>query len=81
MENQKIISNGETFVKTIYHGISVIIDENGYFNGSKICRDNKKIFKDWKRDKRTVELLKIYSDLLKKPIEFRDGEFSTTGFH
>ena len=53
MDNQKIISNGETFIKTSYHGISVVVDENGYFNASKICMDNKKRFIDWKRDKRS----------------------------
>ena len=78
MDNQKIISNGETFIKTSYHGISVVVDENGYFNASKICMDNKKRFKDWKKDKRSRELLQKYSNFLRKSIETGVGEFSHT---
>ena len=46
----EIISNGEKFIRTNYNGISVIIDSNGYYNASKICKDNKKLFKDITRN-------------------------------
>ena len=44
MNSNKIISNGEKFIRTDYNGISVIIDSNGYYNASKICSDNKTQF-------------------------------------
>lgn len=45
-----INSNGEKFTKTDYNGISVIVDSNGYYNATKICKDNKKEFKNISRN-------------------------------
>ena len=50
MDSNEIISNGEKFIRTDYNGISVIIDSNGYYNASKICKDNKKEFKNISRN-------------------------------
>lgn len=66
-----INSNGETFTKTDYNGISVIVDSNGYYNASKICKDNKKLFKDVSRNKYWTEFLDELSG---------GGDFSTTQF-
>ena len=35
-----VVSNGITFTKTTYNGITVIVDDDGYYNASKICKDN-----------------------------------------
>ena len=40
---------GEKFTRTSYNGISVITDSDGYYNASKICKDNKTRFKDIKK--------------------------------
>ena len=47
MQTIKLTSNNHEFIQTDYNGIRVIIDaETGYYNASKICRDNGKQFKD-----------------------------------
>ena len=74
MEEQIIESNGEKFTLTTYNGISVIRDENGYYNVSKICRDNKTKFKEWRKNTRNKELLQIYSKLLGKAVEVYGGQ-------
>lgn len=78
MLSNKIISNGETFTKTDYNGISVIIDSNGYYNASKICKDNKKLFKDISRNNYWIEYLDELTyggdfstiDLVKEKLQF-----------
>ena len=40
MNSSVISSNGMTFTRTDYNGISVLVDSEGYYNGSKICKDN-----------------------------------------
>ncbi len=35
-----VVSNGITFTKTTYNDISVIVDDDGYYNASRICKDN-----------------------------------------
>ena len=70
MQENNLESNGEKFTVSSYNGISVIRDENGYYNASKICKDNKVKFKRWKQINRNQELLQKYSKLLGKPVEF-----------
>lgn len=53
--------NEETFTRTDYNGISVLVDSNGYYSASKICKDNKKRFTNWLRNERTRALLDTYS--------------------
>ena len=40
MSDSMIESNGMVFTRTDYNGISVLVDEQGYYNASKICSDN-----------------------------------------
>ena len=40
MNDSVIESNGMVFTRTDYNGISVLVDEDGYYNASKICSDN-----------------------------------------
>ena len=40
MKDCMIESNGMVFTRTDYNGISVLVDEQGYYNASKICSDN-----------------------------------------
>lgn len=65
METNQIVSNGETFTKTNYNGISVLIDSNGYYNASKICSDNKTQYTNISRNKYWIEYLNRISLLLK----------------
>ena len=69
MQKCEIKFNDEIFVETTFMGISVITDSDGYYQASKICKDNNKLFNDWRRIKRTVKLLQRYSNLLKIDIE------------
>ena len=71
MNSNEIISNGEKFIRTNYNGISVIIDSNGFYNASKICKDNKKRFKDISRNNYWIEYLDEISG---------GGDFSHTQF-
>ena len=50
MNSNHIECKGEIFTVTDYNGITVIMDENGYYNGSKICKDNDKRFVDITRN-------------------------------
>ena len=61
MNSNEIISNGEKFIRTDYNGISVIIDSNGYYNASKICKDNKKRFNDISSYNYWIEYLSLIS--------------------
>ena len=44
MNSNHIEYRGEIFTVTEYNGVSVIMDEEGYYNASKICADNDKRF-------------------------------------
>ena len=57
MNSNEIISNGEKFIRTNYNGISVIIDSNGYYNASKICKDNKNKYSFISRNKYWTDYL------------------------
>lgn len=78
MKSNQIVSNGETFTKTDYNGISVIIDSNGYYNASKICKDNKTQYTNISRNKYWTEYLNRISyllnfeevDLIKEKLKF-----------
>ena len=70
--------NEETFTRTDYNGISVLVDSNGYYSASKICKDNKKRLYDWLRNDRTQALLKAYSDRLDIPIKSTDPDASSS---
>ena len=72
METSQIVSNGETFTKTNYNGISVLIDSNGYYNASKICKDNKTQYTNISRNKYWIEFLNRISRLL----NFEDTQLS-----
>lgn len=66
------------FETTEYNGIGVVRHKtSGYYNASKVCRDNKKLFKDWFRNKRTQELLDKRAKQLHLEIEESSGENST----
>ena len=64
--------NEETFTRTDYNGISVLVDSNGYYSASKICKDNKKRLFNWLRNERTRALLDVYSRNLGIPISASD---------
>ena len=66
MENKIIKYGDEEFIETIYNEISVIVDSNGYYQGSKICKDNEKDFYGWMRSKKTQELIEKYEKYLNK---------------
>ena len=76
MSSQDILSNGEIFKLTTYNGISVLIDSNGYFNASKICKDSGTKFKDISKYKYWTDYLDEYLDefadtqLIIKKLEF-----------
>lgn len=57
MNSNEIVSNGEKFIRTDYNGISVIIDSNGYYNASKICKDNKNKYSFISRNKYWTDYL------------------------
>ena len=63
MNSNEIVSNGEKFIRTDYNGISVIIDSNGYYNASKICKDNKKRFNDISSYNYWIEYLSLISSV------------------
>ena len=65
MKSNQIVSNGETFTKTDYNGISVLIDSNGYYNASKICSDNKTRFLNISRNNYWSDYLDVLSGSLK----------------
>ena len=69
MKKNIIEFNDEKFNESSYNGISVIIDSNGYYQASKICRDNNKEFKHWMENKSTIELLNIYAEILNLSIK------------
>jgi len=59
----------EQIENNYYYGLfgnfKIIIDKStGYFNASRLCKDGGRNFKNWKRNKNTVELIDYYS---KKP--------------
>ena len=64
MNSQEIISNGETFKLTTYNGISVMIDLNGFYNASKICKDNGTKFLNITRNKYWSDYLDEISGVL-----------------
>ena len=71
MNSQEIISNGETFKFTTYNGISVMIDSSGFYNASKICKDNGTQFSFITRNKYWTDYLSKLSYLLKiEQVEF-----------
>ena len=70
MQSRVIKCNNEEFIETTYNEISVIIDSNGYYQASKICKDNNKKFNNWKRNAYTQELLEKYSKRLDLAVEF-----------
>ena len=70
MKKNIIEYNNEIFIETTYMNVSVIVDSNGYYQASKICKDNKKKFKDWKRLEKTAEILEKYSKRLEMSIEY-----------
>ena len=71
--------NEETFTRTDYNGISVLVDSNGYYSASKICKDNKKRFTNWLRNDRTQALLEVYSRNLGISIGYPDARFRASG--
>ena len=50
-------------------GISVIINSNGYYNATKICKDNNKDFTEWLQLDYIQPLLMLYSQRYGIPIE------------
>ena len=70
--------NEETFTRTDYNGISVLVDSNGYYSASKICKDNKKRLFNWLRNDRTQALLAMVSSKLGIPIKSPELEASSS---
>ena len=59
---------------TTYNGITVVREiTTGYYNVSKICRDNGKLFKDWLKNLTTKELLEKRSTQLSVKIDRMDN--------
>ena len=50
MNSNHIECKGEIFTVTDYNGIRVIMDEEGYYNASKICADNDMKYRDIARN-------------------------------
>ena len=54
----------DNYYRGEFLGLNLVIDKNtGYFNASKLCRDGKKEFKDWLKNKKTKELMKYISKI------------------
>ena len=64
MKDCMIESNGMVFTRTDYNGISVLVDEQGYYNASKICSDNGTQFSNITRYQYWSEYIKRLSSLL-----------------
>lgn len=48
--NEDVVEyKGEQFTRTSYNGISVLVDGDGYYNASKICKDNDTHFRQVSR--------------------------------
>ena len=69
MNSNHIEYRGEIFTVTDYNGISVIMDEDGYYNASKICKDNDKRFSNWLQNDRTKRILEMISTKLEIPMD------------
>ena len=69
MNSNHIEYNGEIFTVTEYNGVSVLMDEEGYYNASKICRDNDKRFSNWLQNDRTKRILEMISTKLEIPMD------------
>ena len=74
--SEVIECRGERFIKTSWNGISVLKHEaTGYYNMSSACHEYTKRINDWRRNKKTNELLEIASEVLHLPIETSDAGF------
>lgn len=74
--SEVIECRGERFIKTTWNGISVLKHEaTGYYNMSSACHEYTKRINDWRRNKKTIELLEIASEVLHLPIEVSDAGF------
>ena len=62
MKKNIIEYNNEIFIETTFMGISVITDSNGYYQASKICKDNNKKFKRWMELEHTKNIILAYKD-------------------
>ena len=64
MDGEQITSNNETFTRTTYNGISILVrDSDGYVNGSKMVKDNGKIHIDrFLKKKTTQEYISFMKD-------------------
>lgn len=59
--NDSFVENYETFFRSTYNGISVLIRGSGkYINAGRLCHDGKKNFYDIKRQKKWSEILDYY---------------------
>lgn len=71
MNSNVITYNGEVFTRTDYNGISVLVDQDGYYNGSKICKDNGVRFNNVSRANYWIEYteaLRGVRDLAQAPL-------------
>ena len=71
MNSNIITYNGEVFTRTDYNGISVLVDQDGYYNGSKICKDNGVRFNNVSRSNYWIEYteaLRGMRDLAQTPL-------------
>ena len=68
MNSNHIEYRGEIFTVTDYNGISVIMDEDGYYNASKICSDNDTQFSNITANKYWVS----YIDMLQRLLDFQE---------
>ena len=62
MENKIVEKCGEQFTLTTYLGVTLIIDEDDFILGAKICRDNGKEFKNWLKLESTKEAISNYQE-------------------
>lgn len=79
-KNSEVINiNGRSFRRTTWNEIVVIQDvETGYYQASKICKDNGKKLKHWLENKRTDELLEAYASHLGKQIKNSEAAIPTS---
>ena len=61
MENTTIKCNGETFTRSDYNGISILIrDADGYVNATKLCNNYGKEFRQYKRYDEWKEIIEEF---------------------
>ena len=81
MNSSMIESNGKTFTRTDYNGISVLVDEDGFYNASKICKDNGTKLANITRNQYWKDYIKVLSSrLTNEPRDLSINRLNTDGY-